>query len=239
MHRLTLSLFLMALSSISFADDSSQPKMPWPFPPELNRIHYQTSVEQWVTTTTALVTIGVDASLNQKGMDTMQEQVNDSLTTLGSGITWQMTDYERTQNASGLEQVHMEEQARLNTNQLIDMRSKTYNLSKPGIKYSIINIEFTPSLAELQTAQDNLRTQLNTKIKQEIDSLDKTYGQDFYVHNVMFIQGNAPVPVPMAQSGANYKMLVTAEPVQPQATMSQKVVMTADVVLASTISSQH
>ncbi|NNM59909.1 MAG: hypothetical protein HKM04_08860 [Legionellales bacterium] len=234
MHKLTLVAFLMLITPLSFAD-SSQSQMPWPSYPKLNRIHYQASVEQWVTTSTALVTIGIDASQNQKGMDTLQEQVDDSLATLTKNVTWQMTDYERTEDASGLEQIHMEEQARLNTNQLIDMRSKTYNLSKPGIKYSIINIEFTPSLAELQAAQDSLRAELYTKIKQELDLVDKTYAQDFYIHNITFTQGNAPMPVPMAQNGGNYKMLAVAGAVQPQATMSQKVVMTADVILASTI----
>ena len=228
-------MFLLAISPLSFAD-SSNPAMPWPPIPELNRVHYQTSAEQWVTTTTALVTVGVDASLNQKGMDTLQQQVNESLSTLAKSVTWQMTDYERTQDASGLETIHIEEQARLNTNQLTTLRSNTDSLSKPGIKYSIVNIQFTPSLADMQAAQDTLRNVLYTKIKQEVDLLNKTYDQNFYVHNVIFIQGNAPAPVPMGQNGGNYKMLVAvAQAPQPAATMSQRLVMTADVILASTV----
>lgn len=203
--------------------------------PVLNVVHYQTSVEQWVTTKTALVTIGVDASLNQAGMDNLQQQVNDSLKTLADNVVWQMTDDERNQDSSGLEQIHIEEQARLTSDQLVSIRTKTNTLSKPGIKYSIIDLQFTPSLAEIQVAQDNLRSQLYGKIKHEIDLLDKTYDENFYVHDLEFFSGNLPAPVPMAQNQANYKAMMVSTAPQPQATMSQRLIMNADVTLASTI----
>lgn len=229
---LTLSLFI---TTASWAD-TPQPVIPVAQYPQFNTIHYQTSVEQWVTTKTALVTIGVDASLNQTGMDNMQQQVSDSLKSLASDINWQMTDYERTQDASGLERVHIEEQARLTADQLTNLRTKTDTLSKPGIKYSIIDIQFTPSLAEIQVAQDNLRSQLYSKVKQEIELLNKNYDQTFYVHDLEFSPGDASPPQPMAQNNGNYKMVqMAAVPSSSQATMSQRMVMSVDVVLASTV----
>lgn len=202
--------------------------------PRLNVVHYQTSVEQWVTTKTALVTVGVDANLNQNGTDTLQQQINSSLQSLASDASWQMTDYERNQDASGLERIHIEEQARLTADQLNNLRSKTDTLSKPGIKYSIIDMQFTPSLAEMQAAQDALRAQLYDKIKQETNLLNKTYDQDFYVHNIQFFNGDAPMPMP--QNGVQFKaMAMAAAPSQGGTTMSQRLVMSADVVLAATI----
>ncbi len=222
----------MLVTTTTYAD-SNKPVIPVGPYPALNIVHYQTSVEQWVTTKTALVTVGVDASLNQGGMDNLQQQVNESLKELASNVTWQMTDYERNQDSSGLERVHIEEQARLTSDQLTNLRSQTDKLSKPGIKYSIIDIQFTPSLAEIQTAQDNLRSQLYTKVKQEIELVDKTYDQEFYVHDLEFYPGDMPVPMP-AQNDNNYKMMAVAAP-QPQATMSQRLVMSVDVRLAATI----
>lgn len=230
MYRWIMVMGLMTVSTFSFAGSSKYSHFPYP---PLNRIHFQLSAEQWVTTKTALVTIGVDASLNQKGMDDMQQQVNDSLQTLATGVTWQMTDYERNEDASGLERVHIEEQARLTSDQLTNIRTKTDTLSKPGIKYSVSDIQFTPSLADIQASQDALRAKLYMQIKQEMDLLDKTYDQEFHVHNLQFYSGDTPpMPVPAQGNGAQYKMLVAA-PQPAAATMSQRLVMNVDVTLAA------
>lgn len=229
------SLLAMACSMLITATcyaDNNGPIIPTGQYPALNIVHYQTSVEQWVTTKTALVTVGVDASLNQSGMDNLQQQVNDSLKALADNVTWQMTDYERSQDSSGLESIHIEEQARLTSDQLTNLRTQTDKLSKPGIKYSIIDLQFTPSLADIQAAQDNLRSQLYSKVKQELELVDKTYDQEFYVHDLEFYPGDMPVPSP--NYGTN-KMVAMAAAPQPQATMSQRLVMSVDVTLASTI----
>lgn len=223
---------LMTTTTLAFAQPP-KPVIPVNTYPALNIVHYQASVEKWVTTQTALVTVNIDASLNQAGMDNLQQQVNTSLTSLANNVNWQMIAYNRNEDASGLEQVSITEQARLSADQLANLRSKTTALSKPGIKYSINDIEFTPSMDEVQTAEDQLRAQLYQRIKQEIDTLNKTYNQNFYVNDLEFYTGNAQ---PMMRSDTNAKMMLTAMP-QPQAatTMSQQLIMSVDVTLAATI----
>ncbi len=234
-----LTTAALALFSCSLAlADGPAPVIPIGQYPSLNIVHYQASVEQWVTTQTALVTMGVDASLNQSGMDNIQSQVNASLKKLADNVNWQMTTYERNQDASGLEKLHIEEQARLTSNQLTNIRTSTDKLSQPGVKYSIIDIQFTPSLAEMQAVNDSLRAQLYDKIKQEVNLLNKTYDQKFYVNDVEFYSGDIQ---PLQSNNTNgYKtMALAAAPApQPAATMSQRLVMSADVTLASTIAAK-
>ena len=225
-------LGVLGFSSMACADAPAV-TLPVGHYPELNLIHYQINAEQWVTTQTALVTIGIDASLNQSGMDNLQTQINQSLASLAKDISWQMTDYERNQDSSGLESIHIEEQARLTADQLTQLRTHTEALSKPGIHYSVLNIAFTPSLADIEQAENNLRETLNQKIADEIKRVDKQYDQTFYIHDLTFYSGDQPVPQP---AQANYKMLnmVAAAP-QSTASMSQRLVLHADVILAAVL----
>jgi len=202
--------------------------------PRLNTINFQVSSEKWISTQTAKVDIQIDASLNQKGLDTLQTQVETTLKTLANG-DWRLIDFNRTQDQSGLERVQITAEARLPTAQITDIRTKTEALTKPGLKYQVANIDYTPTPADIQAAQANLRTELYQRIQAEVVLIDKTFGnQAYYVQGISFNGSGIVAPMPMMKT-ASFAVEANAAPAQQDTSVSQKVTMTANVTLASTI----
>ena len=206
--------------------------MPFGEYPRLNTINYQVTAEKWVSTQTAKVTVSIDASLNQAGMDNLQSQVESSLKSVAN-VDWRLVDFERTQDQSGLEKIHISAQARLATAQVTDIRTKTEKLSKPGLKYQIDSIDYTPTADDIQAAQASLRNELYQRIQAEIVALDKTFAnQVYYVHDLNFGGDNNGSSGPMVRT-----MMLAAAPAQSagNTSISQKVTVVANVTLASTI----
>ncbi len=162
----------------------------------------------------------------------MDPELTASLKSLAN-VNWQITNFSRTQDQSGLERVEVLAESRLSPADVVNIRGKTEALTKPGLKYQIASIEYTPTQAEIQNAQAALRADLYAKVQAEMASLNKTFApQMFYVHKVNFMpDGVAPQPM------MKMNMMTVATPAaQAQNTsVSQKVTLTANVELASTI----
>ena len=83
------------------------------FDPLLNKVILQLSAEQWVTTKTALVTVGINANVNDNGIENIQGEVLIKLHQLSDKGEWHITSFNRTQDQSGLERIQISGQARL------------------------------------------------------------------------------------------------------------------------------
>lgn len=223
---------LLLLTSIVRASDSSTPQvvqLASPYP-SLNRIHYVVQKEQWVTSDTARVIVSVNANLTDAALDRFQDKVNQNLATLAKNVSWHMTQFNRNQDSSGLEQVSAEAEARIPNGALAGLRAKADKLSVPGTKYQIVDIQYGPSDEDIQKAKDNLRQKVYAAIDEEIRSLNKLYRQQFFVNSIDFdlIPLAPPMPVLMRAAAAN-NMSGGNVPV------NQKLVLQADVVLAAKV----
>lgn len=179
--------------------------------PRLNTIQVQLQDEQWVSTETALVTISIDANLNQTGLDKLQAEVMTTLQGMAK-VKWRITRYNRSQDQSGLERVHMQAQARLSESQLNTLRTQAKAKTKPGLKYRVHGIDYSPSQAEMNAVRDQQHQILYKRAKSELDSINKIYSpQKFYLHQITFA-GEVP-PVSM-NDARQYKMAA-----MPQAAM--------------------
>lgn len=164
--------------------------------PLLNKVTLQLNAEQWVTTKTALVTTGINASVSDIGLDKVQAQVLDKLNKLSNKGEWHIVSFERSQDKSGLERVQIAAQARIPNNELAGLRDKAKAISKPGETYTIDNVQFTPSEDEIREANNALRNNIYNQAKAELDRLNKNYpDQKYYLHDVNFINVAAPYPV--------------------------------------------
>jgi hypothetical protein len=199
----------------------------------LNRVSISLSAEQYVPTKTALVSIGVNAGVNDAALQSIQDDILKKLSALSDKGEWHITSFNRTLDQSGLEKVQIEAQARLPTSALPNLRDKAKNMSKPGETYTLDNIEFTPSADELRDANTTLRGQVYQQAKDEVDRLNKMYpDQKFYVHSVNFINGMMPVVVPRPMA----MMAMRAGNVQESENnlaVGDKLILNAVVVLAS------
>lgn len=211
--------------------------------PKMATIHYQLTAEQWVSTSTANVIVNVDASVNQTGPDIIQQQMNQGLQTIAKG-DWQIVDMQRSQDSSGLESVHMQAQARLPVAAIANIRTQAYALSKPGIKYTIADTQYQPTLADTQAARMALRQKLYQQIETELKTVNQVYGDErFQLAQVTFGDGNvytSQEPGPMMRGNAQMMtaMAVNSEAPAPSPTINQKITMTADVRLAAPLATK-
>jgi hypothetical protein len=224
---LLLSFLMM---SPTWAEDGPHDAM-------LNKITLKFSAEQYVATKTALVTVGVNASVNASAYQKVQDDVLKKLQGISSQGEWHITSFDRSLDQSGLEKIQMSAQARLPAASLSDLTASAKSISKPGETFSLDNVEFTPSEQELRDANTVLRSNVYQQAKEEIDRANKIYpDQHYYIHDVDFVGNIIRMPiegfggvramamaVPAANNGANNNGLAVGD----------KLTISATVVLAS------
>jgi len=194
---LGVSLLSIVLISSAWADISLEPL--------LNQVSLQLSAEQWVTTKTALVTVGVNASVSDTGLEKIQNEVLSKLNQISNKGEWHIVDFNRSLDQSGLERVQISAQIRLTSSDLVGIRDKAKAISKPGSTFSIDAVEFSPSAEELQAVNMALRNDIYQQAKTEIANLNKLYPEDkYYLHTINFNSEILPQPQPMMYKAATF-----------------------------------
>src|SRR5436190_23068731 len=92
--------------------------------PLLNKVALQLTAEQWVATKTALVTVGINASVSDSDLGKIQSNILDKLNQLAGKQEWHIVSFDRSQDQSGLERVQVSAQARLPEAALAGIRDK-------------------------------------------------------------------------------------------------------------------
>ncbi len=225
------------VTSTAYAAAKPQPVQPVGPYPRLNDVKYTIAAEQWVTTNTAKVIMSIDANLDQAGLDKLQTQVLEHLNAMAKDANWRLTQFNRSQDQSGLEKVQIQAQARLPEQELANIRAQAKKISKPGMKYSVASIDYSPSLGDVEKVRDQLRSDIYTRVKNEIALLEKNYPeQDYFVHSIDF--DPMARPAPMARGYAQTKFMqetaVNSAGSQSMA-VSQKIVLTANVDIAAAV----
>lgn len=223
MKKLPLLALCMIFSIPTWADTNLEPL--------LNKVTLQLQGEQWLTTKSALVNVSVNAAVNDQGIENMQSEVINKLNQIVKG-EWHVLSFNRQQDQSGLESIQILAQARLAQADLGGLRDKAKSISKPGEKFSVDSVQFTPSEDEIRQANVVLRNNLYQQAKSEIDSLNKAYpDQKFYLHSIDFVNSSLPSPMPMAASAMYLEK--TNRPVAPPMSVGNKLQLQATVVVAA------
>lgn len=188
MKKISLFIISLLISLPAFADIDPGPL--------LNKVTLQLQAQQWVTTTTALVNVAVNAAVSDQSMGSIQIDVVNNLKQLSDKGDWHVISFNRQLDQSGLERVQIVAQARLPQNELAGLRDKAKKISKPGETYTIDNVYFKPSEEEIQIANTALRADIYQQAKKEIDTLNKTYpDQKYYLYNIDFVSQVSPMPM--------------------------------------------
>lgn len=219
-----VSLFLGLIPSLSVADTIQ---------PVLNQVMFQTTAEQWVTTKTAQVVVGVDATLNEDKLAKAHTDILKKLEQLVPSTDWHITQFNRNPDKSGLEQLQVQAEARLAESALASLRDRAKAMSKPGETYTVQSINFIPTIAEIEAVRNQLRNQVYKQIETELSQLNKTYpNQKYVVHLIDFNDQNiGPKMMPRM-------MMAVAESADAGAaampvTVANKIIMSARVILVS------
>ena len=197
-------------------------------------IYYQVNREAWVKTTSARVDVAINMTLGREGLAKARKTMLDTLQILGK-VDWQLTNFNRYRDQSGLEQISATATARFAENGLDGLRERAHDVSKPGSNYSVSQIDFTPSLSEVESARSALRLEVMDAVKHQLAEVKKLYPDQNYQITSLNFQVNEVSP--MMQAPRMMKMAGASMDVQEGGSaaplsISQKVIVSANVVLA-------
>jgi len=197
----------------------------------LDEVTFPVVATQWVTTKTALLTVNVNATLTDASLVATRELIMSQLGKIAQG-EWHITQFERSQDSSGLEKLTVDAQVRVDQASLTNVYAQVKALTKPGLTYSVGSIEFTPSRSETEAARAALRAQLYQQVADEVVRLNKTYPEQHYSVHSVAIDGMMSPPMPAAQMmrGITNNLVTMAA---PGIIVSNELVMSAVVSLAS------
>ncbi len=131
-----------------------------------------------VSTQTALVTVNINATLSNSDLVKARADIMDKLAKISAG-DWHLTQFDRSQDSSGLEKLYVQAQARVAQANLTTNYQNAKSVSKPGASYEIGTIEFKPSLDEVQQVRAQLRERIYQQARDELARLNKVYtGQE-------------------------------------------------------------
>ncbi|MFI4919469.1 MAG: hypothetical protein ACHP65_07930 [Legionellales bacterium] len=220
----SMALF-MAVTPGVFAED---------LPPRLalDRVFFQVSLKQWVTTQTALLSVSINATLTSADLVKARTDIMGRLSKIAKG-DWHLLEFQRSQDSSGLEKLYVQAQARVDQSALTGIYQNAKSVSMPGAKYEISGVEFKPSLEETQTVKANIRELLYQKVSDEIARINKVYpAQHYTVGNLLFVDGDS-LPLAKAYQAKELNTMSMAA-VSAPLTVSNELVLTAVVEAAST-----
>lgn len=231
MKKRTLSLAII-LSSIGHAEP-----VPVPMPPMvLDQVEFQVAAKQWVSTQSALLTVNINATLTNADLVKTRDEIMQNLKKIANG-DWHLTQFDRSQDTSGLEKLFVQAQARVNQTDLTAIYPNAKSVSKPGATYEVSGIEFKPSLEEVQKAKMELRQKLYQQTQEELNHLNAVYtAQHYSINQLLIIDGDSPILDQAKRYRASNEMLTAmAMPaVQAPLAVSNEIIMTALVKAAST-----
>ncbi|STX31226.1 hypothetical protein [Legionella birminghamensis] len=199
----------------------------------LDKVVFQVSAKQWVTTQSALLTVNVNATLNNADLVKARADIMSNLSKIAAG-DWHLTQFDRSQDSSGLEKLFVAAQVRVPQTNLTDIYQLAKDVSKPGATYTINGVDFTPSLEEVQTVKSQLRDKLYQLVNDELGRMNKVYtSQQYTVNNLYVVEGDNPVPVqPRAYQAKEMNTMVMGAAAAPL-TVSNELIMSAVVEAGS------
>lgn len=199
----------------------------------LDKIDFQLSAKQWVTTQTALLSVTINVTLNTADLVKARADIMDRLNKIAKG-DWHLIQFDRSQDNSGLEKLYVQAQARVTQDVLTDIYQNAKAVSAPGAQYEIDSVDFKPSFDETQAVLTQIRQRLYQQVNDELNRINKDYPtQNYSVSNLTFVEGSTPSQPRPYQAKEMNTMIAAAVPTAPMLTVSNELILTALVEVAS------
>ena len=173
----------------------------------MDDINLSFTVEDWINSNTAEVTMTVNASTEgQDGLD-LRTEIKEALETLVD-TEWRFIDISRNTGRSGLEEWNVMAQARVEEKDLNNLPSRAKELGRKGLQYRVGNVDFTPTKEQFEDLYRDLRSKINRLISEELSTLNSELpGRKWRVGAINYNFG----PMPMAHArGAPVMMAMSA-----------------------------
>ncbi|MGE3771094.1 MAG: SIMPL domain-containing protein [Bdellovibrionales bacterium] len=193
------------------------------------------STEGWVTTTTANVFVMVDAAADDTKAATLRAEMQKAVGDVSKG-DWRLTSFNRSQDSTGLSRWQATYEARIAEANLAGINDRAKKVSKPGMQLSVVNMDFTPTLAETEAKRAELRTELYKRAQEELARVNAANpGRAYRINSINFSSGGfmPPRPMPMMYAKAARAEMMAADAGIAggggSAEVAQRLTMTAQV----------
>ncbi len=160
------------------------------------------SAERWVESSTARVVVSVNAAVEGAQAGRVRADMLDALNKLAPANTeWRFVTFNRNPDSTGLERWFAQVEARLPETALGGLNDAARAASKPGLQLDISEMDFTPTLVEVEKARAELRREIYAQAVAEQQRLAEIMpGPSWRVATVTFHpETNEPAP-PMAKA---------------------------------------
>jgi uncharacterized protein YggE len=230
-----LSFIVLAiLSLLSFAAQAQEVPRP-----QDDRITFDLSAEDWVTTKTAHVIITVEAAVSGNNAGSMRADMAKAVNDLAKS-DWRLTSFNRSQDQTGLERWSANFETRLPENQLNGLGDTAKKASKAGMQLTVNDIDFSPTIAEMEAARAAVRTQIYKDANDQLAALNAAMpGRTYRISWINFGGDDGASPLPHVMRGPVAMGMMMKSNASADAAASQpmeraeKVTLTAHVVYAA------
>ena len=229
---------ILFTSLVLFAFNARAQEMPRSdgFKPD-DRVVFDVSAEDWVTTKTAHVAIAIEAAVTSNTAGSIRGDMTKAVNDLAKA-DWRLTSFDRSQDQTGMERWSATFEARLPENELSGLGENAKKLSKQGMQLSVSSIDFSPTLDEMEALRGNLRAQIYKIANEQLATLNSAIPGRNYRIAVINFTGDEEQPMPRVMKGqrAMAMMAMAPQPAEAPSTpmeRAEKVSLTAGVVFAA------
>ncbi|MDX2028376.1 MAG: hypothetical protein SFW62_07050 [Alphaproteobacteria bacterium] len=224
-------VFLLSMTFFSFAARADHMDRPD------DRLVFDLSAEDWVMTKTARVMVNVEAAVSGSTAGNMRADMIKAVNDLIKA-EWRLTAFNRSEDQTGMERWSASFEARVPESQLNGLADNVKKASKAGMQLSVGNVDFSPTLEEMEAARAGLRTQIYKQANEQLAATNAAMpGRGYRIALVNFTGDDVGVPMPRVMKGraAEMNMMMAAAPASPPPSMerAEKVTLTARVVFAA------
>ncbi|MDD3372016.1 MAG: hypothetical protein PHE27_09360 [Alphaproteobacteria bacterium] len=202
-------------------------------------ISYDIYAEDWVTTKTARVLLGVEAAVSDQNSGSMRADMAKAVNAAAKA-DWRMTNFYRSQDKTGLERWSLLFEARLSEADLGGLADDAKKASKAGMQVRVENIDFSPSREEVETARAALRVRIYKDVAEQLKELNAALpGRSYRISQIAF-EHDMPMPNALFRVGKAMAEMASAPNDGMsggmgvgQQEVSQKILVRANVIFAS------
>ena len=180
------SLLIAALTALCAAPAFAEVSQPD------DRVTFNLSTEGWVTTKSARVLLGVEASVSGTQTGTMRADMQKAVNEVVKA-DWRLVTFNRGQDKTGMERWSAIYEARIAENELNGINEKAKKVSKAGMQISVANMDFSPTLEETQATLSALRSDIYKKAVEQLNTLNSSIaGRNYRIAEIDFMGSDVP-----------------------------------------------
>lgn len=198
----------------------------------MSNVSMSLTAEEYITAESAKLSFGATYAITDPSIDA-KAQVIEAAKKLYNG-DWYVTGVERSESTAGIETVTYGLSIRVPESSVGSVTSGVKNVNRSGLKFELYNTDFTPTQAQIEAGNKNLRKAIYAKANEELEILNtstNSTGDDAWVIGSVNFNSGAPA---MAKSNALratafYESVSNADSDDEEGGVTQKLTLAAAV----------